>query len=241
MKLNGKTILVTGANRGIGEALVREFLKAGVLKIYAAARDPKRLPDFVDNRVVGIALDITDDASVANVATRAKDVDILINNAGVATFSSVISGAEDGIHNDMKTNYFGTLNMIRAFVPVLSQRKEAVIANVISVVGLSAMAAAGGYSASKAALLSATQSARVDLAGTSIRVVGIFPGPIDTDMAKDIQMEKTPPKAVGEAVIAGLIAGSEDIFPDPMSKQVGALWQQSPKALEQQFAARAVA
>lgn len=234
MKLDNQNIIVTGANRGIGAAIVRELLKHKVGKVYATARKLESLPDFGDKRVVPVALDITNAAQVKAAAEKAKDVQVVINNAGIATFSSLVDGE---IAADMNTNYFGTLAVIRAFIPVLQKNGKGLISNVASVVSLAPFAAAGGYSASKAALHSATQALRSELAPRNIKVSGIYPGPIDTDMAKDIPMEKTSPEATAKAIVEGLIAGKDYIFPDPMSAQVGQLWQTDPLALEAQMAA----
>ncbi len=236
MDLTNKTILVTGANRGIGAAMVRELLTRGVGKIYAAARHTGNLPDFGDKRVVPLTLDITDRAQIQQAAGAAKDTHVLINNAGVATFTSVTQSERAALATDMEVNYFGTLSMMHAFAPVLEKNGGGLIANVISVLGLASMAAVGGYSASKAALFSATQAARAELAPKQIKVAGIFPGPIDTDMAREFQMEKASPATAAKAIVDGLIAGAEDIFPDPMSQQVSQLWASNPKALEKQFA-----
>jgi len=236
MKIDNKTILVSGANRGIGAAIVRELLKHNVTKIYAAARNPKSLPDFGDKRVVPLALDITDPKQIADAAKQAKDVHVLINNAGIATFAPLIDSQPDQVAADMKVNYFGTVGMMKAFAPILQKNGQAVIANVVSVVGLAPMVSIGGYSASKAALHSATQAARAELAARNIHVIGIYPGPIDTDMARDFPLDKTSPAVTAQAIVAGIIEGKDYIFPDPMSQQVGALWEQNPKALEQQFA-----
>ncbi len=234
MNLTNKTIFVSGANRGIGKAIVEALLNQPVAKIYAAARKVGELPDFKDPRVVPISLDITKRDQIA-AAAKNKDVDVLINNAGALAYSSVVNGNEADLLQDMQVNYFGTLSMVNAFAPALEARKGA-IANVISVVGLASMAGIGGYSASKAALFSATQAMRAELKAKGVSVFGIFPGPIDTDMAKGIEMEKASPQATAEKIIAGLIAGAEDIFPDPMSEQVGKLWAADPKQLERQFA-----
>ena len=237
MKLDNKNIVVTGANRGIGSAIVRELLKHKVGKVYAAARKLENLPDFGDKRVVPLALDITNAQQVALAADKARDVNVLINNAGTATFGSLIEGTTESIAADMNTNYYGTLAMIRAFVPVLQKNGQGLIANVASVVGLAPMTVIGGYSASKAALHSTTQALRAELVSRGIHVAGIYPGPIDTDMARGFEAEKASPQSTAQLIVAGLIAGKDYIFPDPMSEQVGQLWLKDPQGLEKQFAA----
>jgi NAD(P)-dependent dehydrogenase (short-subunit alcohol dehydrogenase family) len=235
MKLENKTIMVTGSNRGIGKALVEALLKYPVKRIYAAARKTEDLPEFGDGRVVPLKLDITDLDLVKKAAGLAQDVDLLINNAGVATYTSVVSSETEALKHDMDVNYLGTLNMVRSFVPVLEKRGSGAIANVISVVGLTSMSAIGGYCASKAALFSATQAMRAELKAKGIFVHAIFPGPIDTDMARDFDMPKTSAQVTAENIIKGILADQEDIFPDPMSLQVGELWMKDPKGLERQF------
>ncbi len=237
MNLDNKIIFVSGANRGIGKSIVESLLQQPVKKIYAAARDVKGLPDFNDARVVPVKLDITDCSQIQNAVEQAKDVDVLINNAGVASITGVIAGELDLLKHDMNVNYFGTLNMIRAFVPVLESKGNGAIANVISIVGLASIASFGGYSASKAALYSATQAMRTELKTKNIFVHGIFPGPIDTDMSRGVDMPKTNARVAAENIVNGIIAGLEDIFPDPMSSQLSELWAKDPKGLERQFAA----
>ena len=240
MKLDHKNIIVTGANRGIGAAIVRELLKYNVGKVYATARNPGGLPDFGDKRVVPVSLDITDPKQVAAAASKAKDVNVLINNAGTAHFGTTLDNSLEAVAADMNTNYFGTLHMMRSFAPVLQKNGQGLIANVSSGAGLAAFPAIGSYSASKAAMHSLTQSARAELADRGIDVVGIYPGPIDTDMAKDFPMEKVSAAYAAERIVAGLIAGDEYIFPDPMSQESGALWQRDLRALERQFAGRTI-
>ncbi len=237
MKLENKTIFVTGSNRGIGKAIVDALLKQPVTKIYVAARNIDALPNFNDARVVLVKLDITDANQITAAVEQAQDVNVLINNSGVLSFASVIAGQVSDLQYDMEVNYFGTLNVIRAFVPVLEKQPGAAIANVLSVVSLASMAGVGGYSASKAALYSATQAMRAELKAKSIAVHAIFPGPIDTDMAKGFDMPKTSAEETAENIVNGLIAGKEDIFPDPMSLQLSELWAKDPKALEAQFTA----
>src|ERR1700751_3985876 len=160
MPLANKVALVTGANRGIGAAVVQEMLKAGVAKIYAAARNTKTLPAFGDPRVVPLQLDITSDTSVNAAADTAKDVDVLVNNAGTLAFGDYIGSTFESFEDDMRANYFGTLRVLRAFTPQFVARNSGTIVNVSSVVGLSAVPVMAGYSASKAALHSLTQSLR---------------------------------------------------------------------------------
>jgi NAD(P)-dependent dehydrogenase (short-subunit alcohol dehydrogenase family) len=236
MNIEKKTIFVSGANRGIGKSIVEALLKQPVVKIYAAARNIEDVPEFGDIRVVPVKLDITDPDLIKKAVDEAQDVDVLINNAGVATLSSVVTSEPDILRYDMNVNYFGTLNMIRFFVPVLEKRGNGAIANVISIVGLASMFSIGGYSASKAALFSATQAMRVELKAKNISVHGIFPGPIDTDMSRDSDMPKTSAQVAAENIVEGIIAGQEDIFPDPMSSQLSELWAKDPKGLERQFA-----
>ncbi len=230
--LNGKTVLVTGANRGIGAAVVRELLKAGVAKVYAAARKPSSLPDFGDARVHSLALDITDEASVKAAAAVAADVDVLVNNAGTATFSDLIESPLETVLADVNTNYFGTLNVVRAFVPVLARRGAGTIANVSSVVGLTSAPFLAGYSASKAAVHSLTQSLRATLRDKGITVLGIYPGPIDTDMARDLPLDKATPQSAAQSIVAGLEKGDSYIFPDPVAQHIGALWETDGRALD---------
>lgn len=239
MKIQGTIALVTGANRGIGRAFVEELLAGGAAKVYAGARNTTDLEAVValdPQRVVRLQLDVTRPADVAAAVTTAGDITLLINNAGALTSGSVLDSPEDAIRRDMEVNYFGTLAVSRAFAPVLEGNGGALV-NVLSVVSLASMPGLGGYNASKAAAWSLTQSLRGELGKRGIAVFSVFPGPIDTDMAKDLPMEKTSPRVVAQEVLAGLEAGAEDVFPDPMAKQVYAGWSTDHKEIERQFAA----
>lgn len=236
MQLNNKVVFVTGANRGIGKALVETLLKYPVKKVYAAARNVEGLPKYDDPRVFLLKVDISNQEQVQKAAAQANDVDILINNAGTLSFASILTGNAEDLKNDIMINYFGTIQMIQAFVPVLEKRPESAIANLISIVGLAPMYQAGGYSASKAALHSATQSLRAELKSKHISVYGVYPGPIDTDMSKGFEMPKTSPQVTAENILKGIIEGKEEIFPDPMSAQLSEVWNKNPKGLELQFA-----
>jgi NAD(P)-dependent dehydrogenase (short-subunit alcohol dehydrogenase family) len=232
MSLSNKVILVSGANRGIGAATVRELLKAGVKKIYAGARNPDSLPDFNDSRVVSLQLDITRDESVQKAADTAKDVDVLVNNAGTMAFGDWITSTQEVIDADMNTNFYGTLRVIRAFTPHFVNRGSGTIANMVSVVGLAPVPLLAGYSASKAALQSLTQALRATLAKSGITVVGIYPGPIDTDLAKGIPLEKSTPEHAAINIVRGIEKGDSYIFPDPMALQIEHLWTHESRQLE---------
>lgn len=235
MKIKNQVILVTGANRGIGKALVQAALQRGASKVYAAARKPSELPDFGDARVVPLTLDVTLPEQVAAASQIASDVSLLINNAGALAFASVLDGEFNALENDMSVNYFGTLRVTRAFAPALIASRGGV-ASISSIVGLASMAAVGGYSASKAALFSAIQAMRAEFKKKNVAVFGIFPGPIDTDMAKEFEMDKTSPGVTAENILDGIEAEQEDIFPDPMAVEIGKLWASDPKQLERNFA-----
>jgi NAD(P)-dependent dehydrogenase (short-subunit alcohol dehydrogenase family) len=232
MSLFNKVILVSGANRGIGAAIVRELLKGGVKKIYAGARDPKSLPDFGDPRVVALQFDVTKDESVSKAAETAADLDVLVNNAGTMAFGDWIASSQEAIDVDMNTNFYGTLRVIRAFVPHFTRRGSGTIANVISVVGLAPVPLLAGYSASKAALQSMTQALRATLAKSGIAVIGIYPGPVDTDLAKAIPLEKVTAEHAAANIVRGIENGDSYIFPDPMAEQVAHLWAHDGKQLE---------
>lgn len=235
MKLEGKTVLVSGANRGIGKAIVAAALKHGAKKVYAAARNPQSI-QVNDPRIVPLQLDITNRAQIEKAVAQAADTDLLINNAGVLAFASIAEGKPEDLESDMAVNYFGTLHVIRAFIPVLAKKNGTAIAAISSIVGLAPMAGIGGYSASKAALHSALQALRVELKAKHISVHGIYPGPIDTDMAKEFPMQKTSPEDTAENIVKGIQAEQEEIFPDPMSAQLGEVWRKDPKELERMFA-----
>ncbi len=232
MSLTDKVVLVSGANRGIGAATVRELLKVGVKKVYAGARDVNSLPDFGDPRVVSLQLDVTDEDSVRKVADLAEDVDVLVNNAGTMAFGDWITSPQEVIDIDMNTNFYGTLRVIRAFMPHFINRGSGTIANVASIAGLAPVPLLAGYSASKAALQSLTQALRATLAKSGITVIGIYPGPVDTDAAKNIPLEKVTPAHAAANIVRGIERGDAYIFPDPMALQVEHLWAHDGRQLE---------
>ena len=236
MKIEGSVALVTGANRGLGKALVAALLQAGAAKVYAAARDTSRIVGD-DPRVVPLALDTTDPEQVLTAARTAGDVTLLVNNAGVQTSWSVLAATTAELDADFRTNVFGMLALVRAFVPVLERAPGgATIVNVLSLSSLASFPPLGGYAASKAAAYSVTQALRAELKGKRIEVLAALPGPIDTDMVRMLPIAKTSPSDVADGLLAGIARGDEEIFPDPVAQQLAPVWSSNPKQLERALA-----
>ena len=219
MMIRGSTALVTGANRGLGSALVRALRTGGCAKIYAAARN---IAGVAPDRVVHpVQLDITSAEEVAAAAARCQDVDILINNAGVAGFKPAL-GAPTMEHAraEMETNYFGTLAMCRAFTPVLKRNGGGALINVLSVVSWFNVPMQGSYCASKAAEWSLTRAIRFELRAQGTLVVAVYAGYIDTDMTSALPLPKTSPDVIAGRVLAGIENGSEEILADERAQSV---------------------
>lgn len=231
MEINDSVVLLTGANRGLGRALLDALLARGARRVYAAARDTASLPDLGD-RVVPVRLDLTSATDVAAAVAQAPDVTLLVNNAGTAQFADPLGADRTAIADELATNYTGTVDLVRAFVPVIENAGGGAIVNVLSLLALAASPPMAGYSASKAALHSYTQALRPVLRPRGITVHGVYPGGIDTDMLTGYDIPKAGPQAVADAVLDALAAGRTDIFPDPTSQQMSALWWTDPKSFE---------
>ena len=182
-------------------------------------------------------LDITNQQEAQTAAQAASDVNLLINNAGVLASGSLLTSEISLLRQDIDTNYLGTLTMMRTLAPVIERNGGGSIVNVLTLIALASMPGFGGYSASKAAAYSMTQALRAELTKTGIQVHAVFPGAVDTDMIRGVEMPKANPLAVAQAVLAAVEAGEEDVFPDPMSQNAHATWRQDPKALERLFGA----
>ncbi|MBS1862529.1 MAG: SDR family oxidoreductase [Actinobacteria bacterium] len=240
-RIEGSVALVTGANRGIGRALTEALLERGAEKVYAAARDPKVLEGLQrshGSRLVPLQLDVTDPGQVAEAARQATDVDLLFNNAGAFEPTELTDAAIVAVaRREMEVNYFGALQMLQSFAETLARRGGAIV-NVGSVAGLSNVPLQPTYSASKAAQHSLTQASRALLAAQDVSVHGVYPGPVDTEMTKDLppQFEKSAVEDVATAILDGVEAGDEDIFPDPFGIAFGEQFRSSPKDLERQMA-----
>ncbi len=244
MKIKDSVAFVTGSNRGIGKSYITALLNQGAKKVYAGMRDAGAFsaiaaewPQEHRGKVEPVAIDITNEGHIRSALTKAGDVTLLINNAGIANFTGLISADNlDSARQEMEVNYFGTLRITRAFAPVLKKNGGGALVNVLTVASLVNFPVLGSYSASKAALHSLTQGIRAELAAQGTQVFGVFPGPIETDMAKNFDMEKSSPDLIAEGTLSAIEQGKEDIFIDPMAVQFRKDYFADPKALEAQLA-----
>ena len=232
MNIENKTVLITGANRGIGKALVNEALRRGAARVYAGTRSA---PQISDERVMPLTLDVTNPAHIQRAVEKVVSLDILINNAGVFLQDDLSDRA--GLDRNLAVNLFGTHGVSMAFLPLVA-RSQGAIVNVLSLSGLASVPFSPAYSISKAATFSLTQSLRALWAGRGVKVHAVLAGPVDTDMTRDLDIPKTSPELVARSIFDGLEKGEEEIFPDPMSQSIAEGWRNGvAKALEQQFAA----
>ena len=234
MTIADKSVLVTGANRGIGQALVEEALKRGAKRVYAAARQPVPHPD---GRVTPVTLDVTDPAQIQTAVDEVDCLDILVNNAGLALYDDLSDPV--ALEQQLAVNLFGTLGVTQAFLPLLTHSRGGIV-NVGSVTAFAALPVIPAYSISKAAAFNLTQSLRALLAGQGVSVHAVLAGPVDTDMSRDLDIPKASPETVAQAIFDGVHNGEEEIFPDPMSQSMAESWRTgAAKSLERQFAALA--
>jgi NAD(P)-dependent dehydrogenase (short-subunit alcohol dehydrogenase family) len=232
MKIENKTVLITGANRGIGQALVEEALQRGARRVYAGTRGDLKTGD---KRVTPLTLDVTKASEIQRAAGHVEALDVLINNAGIAIYDDLSDPTT--IDRHLAVNFWGSLNMTRAFLPQLVRSKGAIINN-LSVAALAALPIIPAYSISKAAAFSLTQSLRALLSGQGVRVHAALTGPVDTEMSREFDAPKASPASVARGILDGLEREEEDIFPDPMSQSLAENWRAGAvKALEKQGAA----
>jgi NAD(P)-dependent dehydrogenase (short-subunit alcohol dehydrogenase family) len=235
-KITGKTVLVTGGNRGIGRALVEEALQRGAHRVYASTRGTWT---HSDERVTPLALDVTDPAAIRAAAGAVEPLDILVNNAGIALYDDLTD--RSAIERQLTVNLFGPYEVVQAFLPQLSRSRGAIVNN-LSLNALAPLPMIPAYSISKAAAFSLTQSLRSLLAARGIRVHAVLTGPTDTDMTRGFEVPKATPQAVAQAIFNGVERDEEDIFPDPLAETVADAWRGGAvKALEGQLAALAAA
>jgi NAD(P)-dependent dehydrogenase (short-subunit alcohol dehydrogenase family) len=231
MNIANKTVLITGANRGIGRALVNEALRRGAKRVYAGTRGTLTI---ADERVTPLTLDVTSVEQIQQAAGELDTLDVLINNAGIALYDD-LSGL-DAIEQHLAVNLFGAFHVTRATLPLLRRSKGAIVNN-LSLVALAPLPVIPAYSISKAAAFNMTQSLRALLAGQGVTVHGVFLGPVDTDMTRGFEIPKASPESVAVGIFAGLEKGEEDIFPDPASQSIAEGWRTGvAKAFERQYA-----
>jgi NAD(P)-dependent dehydrogenase (short-subunit alcohol dehydrogenase family) len=234
MNINDKTILITGANRGIGQALVEEALRRGAKQVYAGTRAPFT---HSDARVTPVSLDVTDATQIEAAAARIEALDVLVNNAGLDVYSDLSDRAT--LDRLLAVNFFGTYGVTHAMLPLLARSRGAIV-NVLSLAALAPVPFTPAYSISKAAAFSLTQALRGSWAGRGVRVHAVFAGPVDTDMTRRLDIPKASAESVARAIFTGVEKEEEDIFPDPLSETIAESWRGGlTKTLERQFAAYA--
>lgn len=227
MHISGSVALVTGANRGIGRHFATQLLARGAAKVYATARTPERV-DIPGAQV--LQLDITDPTSVAAVAAAAPDVTLLVNNAGIATNQNLVTGDLDTIRLEMETHYFGTLDMVRAFAPVLAAGGGGAILNVLSALSWFSYDGTNAYAAAKAAEWSLTNSVQLELAAQGTLVTGLHAGAVDTDISAGYDGDKVDPADVARAALDGIEAGRIEVLVDEWSAMIKATLANDPSA-----------
>jgi NAD(P)-dependent dehydrogenase (short-subunit alcohol dehydrogenase family) len=218
MDIEGCTALVTGANRGLGKAYVEALLSTGAPKVYAAARDPSSI---ADPRVMPIRLDVTSPSDIAAAAGACADVSLLINNAGAILLTPRLAeGSDAAMRREMEVNVFGVLAMVQAFTPILAGNGDGALANMLSVVSWYVFPFNATYCASKHAALAVTDAVRIQLRAQGTRVVGVYAGFIDTDMAADVDAPKTPPRHLAERTLTGVRSGQDHVFADDCARDI---------------------
>jgi NAD(P)-dependent dehydrogenase (short-subunit alcohol dehydrogenase family) len=232
MTIANKTVLVTGASRGIGRALVDEALARGAQQVYAAARRPIA---HSDPRVTPLILDVTDPSQIQAAVKSVESLDVLVNNAGVQPYDDLTDRA--ALEESLAVNLFGPWEVTQAFLPLLTDSKGAIVNN-LSVVALAPFPLFPAYSISKAAAFNLTQSLRALLARRGVTVHAVLTGPTDTEMTRDLEIPKASPESVARAVFDGVENGDEEIFPDPVSASLAESWRAgAAKEFERQNAA----
>ena len=229
--LEGRSVLITGSNRGLGRALVEEALNRGARRVYASARRPIA---HDDPRVTPVTIDVTSGEDISSAVEIVDSLDVLVNSAGLSLYDDLSDRAT--IEQHLEVNLFGPHALIQAFGPRLVESGGAIV-NVLSVSGVAALPFIPSYSVSKAAALGLSQSLRALLAPKGVDVHVVLAGPIDTDMSRDLQVPKASPESVARAIFDGVERGEEEIFPDPLSEPLADSWRTSPvKAMERQNA-----
>lgn len=218
MQLSQSVVFVTGANRGIGLALAREAIARGARRVYAASRDPARVQLA---GVVPVQLDVTDPGQVARAVRDCPDVQVLVNNAGVAEIGGFLQdGALEATRRQLEVNFFGMLRMAQAFAPVLAANGGGAMLNVLSIASWINRPLLGTYGATKSAAWALTNGLRQELAAQGTRVTALHMGFVDTDLTRGIEQPKSTPEAIAREALAGLEAGADEVLADEATRQV---------------------
>lgn len=236
MRIEGTVALVTGAGRGLGREFVRQLHERGASKIYATSRTR---PVFDLPGVETLALDVTDAAAAARAAAVAGDVQLLVNNAGISTLTSLLTGDIDEIRREVDTHFWGTLSMVRAFAPVLAGNGGGAVLNMLSALSWHTFEGAGAYAAAKAAAWSLTDSIRLELAPRGIQVTGLFAGAIDTDMMAGFDVPKADAAEVVRAALDGVAGGAFEVIIDDAAATAKRLLAADPRERFPQLAGAA--
>ena len=232
MTIEGKTVLVTGANRGLGQALVEEALSRGAKRVYAGARRPAA---HADERVTPLTLDVTNAEQIQAAVESVDSLDIVVNNAGLALYEDLSDRA--ALEQSLAVNLYGPYDVTQAFLPLLTETRGAIV-NVGSLSAWAAVPVLPAYSVSKAAAFSLSQALRALLAGRGVSVHAAILGPVDTDMIRGLEIPKSSPESVARGIFDGVENGEEEIFPDPLSASMAESWRSgATKELERQNAA----
>jgi len=232
MNITNKSVLITGANRGIGRALVDEALRRGAKHVYAGTRG---IFEHADPRVTALTFDVTNLSQIQQAAGKVGALDVLINNAGLALYDDLSD--LDAVERQLAVNLLGVLKVTHTFLPQLRRAKGAIVNNV-SLAALAPLPVVPGYSMSKAAAFNMTQSLRALLAGQGVAIHAAVIGPTDTDMTRGFEIPKVSPDVTARGIFDGLENGEEEIFPDPAAQSVAQAWRAGiAKALERQFSA----
>lgn len=236
MDIEGCTALVTGANRGLGKAYAEALLAAGAAKVYAGARDPATI---TDPRLIPIQLNVTSAVDIAAAAKACGDIDLLVNNAGAMLSTPMLAeGSEAALRAELEVNVFGVLGLISAFAPVLARNGGGAIVNMLSVVSWYVYPFNATYCASKHAALALTDAVRIQLKGQGTRVLGVYAGFIDTDMAAHVDGPKTSPRQVAERTLDGLRRGLDHVVADSAAEEIQARLRADPAGLEAEMQRR---
>lgn len=219
MKIENAVVLVTGANRGIGLAFVRELLARGARKVYAAARDPASITP--QPGVQALRLDVNNPADVAAAAALAPDVTLVVNNAGIAQPGGFLAAdSEEVMHRMFETNVFGVLRVSKAFAPILQANGGGALLNVLSVASWINGGELAAYSASKSAAWSLTNALRQELAAQKTQVLGLHMAYVDTDLTRGFDVPKTSPEQIVQRALDGLEAGAEEVLADELTQRL---------------------